>query len=284
MSREVTAEESDLRIGLADGVEAILAGTERVRKARARLERQANPQPIEKPRLDTTAEALTQADDGKKNAKGKAVTVTDKRIISESDTHVGAGESKAKQKGIQALTLVELLYNAKLIDMNMLMAADKFRDMHAEREGHSQGVSGYGSNPGGSNPGTKADRRGRVLTGYEIQPNGVVLCSRCGRAAGKGCECKPQRPKTNAYDYDAALLAMSGVINIEGRRVHDKQLQKIMIAALTHNIDMPTQTHIARLRTKYTGEKQLPPAGATVVTEAVKKLTLFLGYDGSSDR
>ena len=253
--------------GFFEHIHRLARGYSKAAAARARLDRQANPTPIEKLQLDTTAEALTQADDGKKNAKGKAVTVTDKRIISESDTHVGAGESKAKQKGIQALTLVELLYNAKLIDMNMLMAADRFRTLHLEREGPSQGVGGYGLNPGGSNPSTKADRMGSRLTGIKIEGD------RWRHTSG--------RRGDNSYDLEAAMLAMCGVIDVEGRRIHDRELKKIMVAAITHSIDMPTQTYIARIRTKYTGEKQLPPSGATVVTEALRRLTLHLGLDGS---
>lgn len=155
--------------GFADQIHRLARGYSRAAAAKVRLDRQANPPPIEREHRETTAESLTHADDGKKLTKGKAVTVTDKRIISESDTHVGAGESKAKQKGIQALTLVELLYNAKLIDMNMLMAADRFRTLVAEREGPSQGVGGYGMNPGGSNPAAKADRIGSRLTGVKIE-------------------------------------------------------------------------------------------------------------------
>lgn len=253
--------------GFAEQIHRLARGYGRAAAAKARLREQANPKPIEKPHKETTAEALTHADDGKKVIKGKSVTVTDKRIISESDTHVGAGEDKAKQKGIQALTMVELLYNAKLIDMNMLMAADRYRTMRAEREGPSQGVGGYGMNPGGSNPSAKADRVGSRLTGYKIEGDRW--------RQGQG------RRASNSYDLEAAELAMCGVIDVEGRRVHDRELKKIMVAALTHSIDMPTQTYIARMRTKYTGEKQLPPAGATVVTEALRRLTLHLGFDGS---
>jgi hypothetical protein len=209
-------------------------------------------------------EALTHANP--KDKKGKPVTITGRRIIAEADTHVGAGKDKSKETRIQALTLVELLYNARLIDMNMLMAADRFRTLHLEREGPSQGVGSYGDNPGGTDPATKADRVGTALTGVKID-------WRKGRV-------KERSYRSNNYDYDAALLAMCGVINVEGDRVLDEELKRIMIAAIVKTTDIQTQASVARLRTKYGGEKQLPPAGATVVTEALKRLVLHLRYGG----
>jgi hypothetical protein len=67
---------------------------------------------------------------------------------------------------------------------------------------------------------------------------------------------------------------------VEGKRVHDDELKRIMVAAIVQTTDIPTQGNVARLRTRYTGEKQLPPAGATVITEALRRLTLHLRYGG----
>jgi hypothetical protein len=217
--------------------------------------------------IETTAETLTHANGGKPKDKiGKPVTITGRRIIAEANAHAGAGKDKSKETRIQALTLVELLYNAKLIDMNMLMAADRFRTLHLEREGPSQGVGSYGDNPGGTDPATKSDRVGHRLTGYQL--NGSKFSK----------DDKWRKP--NTYDYEAAKLAMCGVIDVEGKRVHDTELVRIMVAAVVQTTDIPTQGSIAKLRTRYGGEKQLPPAGATVVTEALRRLTLHLKFGG----
>lgn len=217
--------------------------------------------------IETTAEALTHANGGKSNDKnGKPVTIVGRRIIAEANAHAGAGKDKSKDHRIQALTLVELLYNAKLIDMNTLMAADRFRTLHLEREGPSEGTGGYGDNPGRTDPSSKADRVGSSQTWWRIDPDGKF------DVTGKS----PR--KSNSYDYEAALLAMCGVIDAEGKRVHDHELKRIMIAAIVQTTDIPTQGSVARLRTRYSGEKQLPPAGATVVTEALRRLVLHLKY------
>ena len=188
-----------------------------------------------------------------------------RHTIVEEETHVGAGRDQKKEKRLRAVTLVELLYNAKLIDMSTLMAADRFRTLHLEREGPSEGVGAYGQSPGGSDPTKRADRAGYRLTGYKI--NGTKWTQEAA-------------PRRNTYDYEAALLAMCGVIDVEGRRVIDQELYKIMVLAIVKTTDIPTQAHVARLRTRYNGEKQLPPAGATVITEALRRLQLHLKYGG----
>ena len=191
-----------------------------------------------------------------------------RHTIVEEETHAGAGKDKTKEKRLRAITLVELLYNAKLIDLNTLMAADRFRNLYLEREGPSQGVGSYGNNTGMADPATKGDRVGKALTG-------VTVNWRRGKVIERD---RPSRP--NTYDYESALLAMCGVIDVEGKRVHDDQLKRIMVAAIVQTTDIPTQGSIARMRTSYGGEKQLPPAGATVVTEALKRLALHLKYGG----
>lgn len=217
--------------------------------------------------VETTAETLTHANGGKpKDKNGKPVTITGRRIIAEASTHAGAGKDKSKETRIQALTLVELLYNAKLINMSMLLAADRFRTLHLEREGPSQGVGSYGDATDRPDPATKGDRVGHALTGVSVNWR-------------KGTAKQTDRPKLrNNYDYEAAKLAMCGVIDCEGKRVHDDELVRIMIAAVVQTTDIPTQGAIAKLRTRYGGEKQLPPAGATVVTEALRRLTLHLKF------
>lgn len=219
--------------------------------------------------VETTAETITHANGGKpKDKNGKPVTITGRRIIAEANSHAGAGKDKSKETRIQALTLVELLYNARLIDFNMLMAADKFRTLHLEREGPSQGVASYGDATGRPDPATKGDRVGHALTGVSVNWR-------------KGTAKQTDRPKLrNSYDYEAAKLAMCGVIDVEGKRVHDEELVRIMVAAVVQTTDIPTQGAIAKLRTRYGGEKQLPPAGATVVTEALRRLTLHLKFGG----
>lgn len=217
---------------------------------------------------DQTIEALARVQRAKDRlkAQSKPTPYTPRQTVVEEGTHAGAGNDKTKEKRLRAITLVELLYNAKLIDMNMLMAADRFRTLHLEREGPSQGVGSYGDNPGGTDPATKSDRAGHRLTGYEI--NGSKW-SKDGRW---------RRP--NTYDYEAAKLAMCGVIDVEGKRVHDTELVRIMVAAIIQTSDIPTQANVARMRTRYGGEKQLPPAGATVITEALRRLTLHLKFGG----
>jgi hypothetical protein len=73
---------------------------------------------------------------------------------------------------------------------------------------------------------------------------------------------------------------MCGVIDVEGKRVLDDDLKRIMEEAIIKTTNIQTQGAIAKLRTRYSGEKQLPAAGATVVTEALKRLVLHLRYGG----
>lgn len=191
-----------------------------------------------------------------------------RHTIIEEETHAGAGKDKTKEKRLRAVTLVELLYNSRHIDLNTLMAADRYRTLRLEQDGQSQGVGSYGDNPGGTDPATKADRVGLAMTGIAVNWR-------------KGTAKQIKSPiKTNRYDYEAAKLAMCGVINVDGHRVLDQQLVSIMEAAIIHTTDIPTQASIAKRRTRYGGEKQLPPAGATVVTEALRRLALHLRYGG----
>lgn len=219
-------------------------------------------------RSEAEMAALVRVQHAKERLKAhsKPTPYTPRQTVVEEETHAGAGKDKSKEKRFRAVTLVELLYNAKLIDMNMLMAADRFRTLHLEREGPSQGVGSYGDNPGGTNPATKGDRVGHALTG-------VTVDWRKGNV-------KERAYRSNNYDYEAAKLAMCGVIDVEGKRVHDDELVRIMVAAVVQTTDIPTQGSIAKLRTRYGGEKQLPPAGATVVTEALRRLTLHLKFGG----
>ena len=190
-----------------------------------------------------------------------------RHTIVEEEQHVGAGKDQKKEKRLRAVTLVELLYGARLIDFSMLMAADRYRTWDLEIEGASQGVGSYGDNPGGSNPSDKADRVGRWLTGYHIVGAKLVK--------------KDEGRNFNAHDhYALATFAMCGVFTVEKKLVIDRELYRVMQLAIVKTTNIPTQAHVARIRTRYGGEKQQPPAGATVITEALRRLVLHLRYGG----
>lgn len=209
----------------------------RVARAKERLKRQSDPTP-HKPR----------------------------HTIIETDQHVGAGRDSKKERRTQALTLVELMYNAKHLTMNEVMAADWWRTRYLDRQGQSEGVGSYGDNPGGNNPSAKVDRVGRALTGLKV--NWAK-----GKVTYRG---EPYR--TNNYDFEAATLAMCGVINIEGKQSIDEQLKRVMTSAICDTTDIMTQEAVGRLRTFYKAEKQSQAAGAVAVREALRRLVMFLRY------
>ena len=115
---------------MADGQDE---GRERALLARARLEAQARPIPV-------------QAKAGR-------------REVVIENTSVGAG--KDKEDRLRALTLTELVYAGerrrqgdlcRTMTFAMVMAGDRYRELYLDAHGSSVGVSSYGQSPGGSVP------------------------------------------------------------------------------------------------------------------------------------
>lgn len=112
----------------------------------------------------------------------------------------------------------------------------------------SEGASSYGANVHASEPSGKADRVGRRLTGYRIEPDGAIRY-----AGGK-------RSMANMRRLEDALFAACGVHDEDGRRIINAEHAELLIRIVTWTERMPNLTEIAKkLSDFYHGQKQLPP-------------------------
>jgi hypothetical protein len=112
----------------------------------------------------------------------------------------------------------------------------------------SQGLSSYGANVHATEPSGKADRVGRRLTGYRIEPDGTIRY-----AGGK-------RSMQNMRRLEDALFAAVGCHDEDGRRVINIQHAELLLRIVTWTERLPNLTQIAKeLSDFYHGQKQLPP-------------------------
>lgn len=147
----------------------------------------------------------------------------------------------------RAPTLIEFLHHKRAISYEQFAAADLLREQIMKEMPPSQGVSSYGSNVKASEPSRKADRVGRRLSGYEIQPDGEILYG--GR-----------RSRSNERRLEDAIYAAVGLHTDDGRRVVNISHAELLIRIVTHSENMPTLTEIAKmLGDYYSGAKQMPP-------------------------
>ena len=191
------------------------------------------------------------------------------RTTVDENTDVGAGQSKEKQTRV--LSLAESMHRLGKITYDEWQAAEALRKKVMRLIPGSEGVSSYGLNPGRADPTTKAARKGRALTGYEIN-------WRTGDA-----KLGERRNRTDLREAADLLFAMVGVCNEEGRKVFDRELATLLICSVTETSNAVTLTEIGAARTLYTGEKQTPAAGAGALKEIYQRGAVYLGLVKGAD-
>jgi hypothetical protein len=146
-----------------------------------------------------------------------------------NDAYVGAGGpgSQGPTPG-RALCLLDRLHRDGAITTEMWMAGTQLRQQIMAEMPGSEGIPSYGTNVKASEVSRKADRAGRRLTGFEIQPDGSVL-----KPGGK-------RSRSNLRDLEDALFAACGMHDIEHKRIADLKHVNILMRVCIESEDMPT--------------------------------------------
>ena len=191
-----------------------------------------------------------------------------RRVVEEAplDGRGRAGDSPNER----ALTLVEKLYHAGIIDFDEWTAAGSLRNMHFLLEPPSEGVSSYGQSTGRADPTRKGDRKAKRITGIDVLLNGEV---RRGQSRDN---------RSDVWKYRDAMFAMCGVHDDEGVKIIDAQASRIMLRAIVDSERMPTQTEIGRARASYIKDdgnkpsKQVTAIGAFFVKEHLRRLAMHL--------
>ena len=191
------------------------------------------------------------------------------RIIIEENTDVTAGRNKERQTRV--LTLADVLHRQEKITSGQHQAADRLRELIMALLPGSEGVSSYGLSPGRTDPTTKAARRGRALTGYEI--NELTGDVKLGE----------RRNRTERREAADLLYAMVGVCTEEGRKKFDLELATLLVRSVIEASRIVTLRVISAARTAYTGPKQLPPAGLAILRELYQRGAIYLGLEKGTD-
>ena len=182
--------------------------------------------------------------------------------------------SKSTEKGEKierVLSLVDKLYmpnkeGKRAINVDQWTAAGVLREMLMKELHPSEGVSSYGQSVRASQATTKADRRGKLYTGYEVQITGEIIY-----AGGR-------RSRANERNTEDAIIAACGIRNANGRVIHvDIKQAEILIRAILHTEDMPTLAGLTQELTAYYGakSKQAPPYALGVLQTALGRLSSY---------
>ena len=191
------------------------------------------------------------------------------RVKVDENIDVGAGKTEGTRPRV--LTQAGGMHRANKITSEEWQCAEMLREWIMQQLGHSEGVSSYGLSPGRSDPATKANRRGRALTGYEVD-------WRAGNAkATEEATEIARRNRTELRRLAELLFAMVGVETAEGDKVFDHRLALMLIRSVTETSNAMTLTEIGGARTAYTGEKQQPAAGGAILKELYQRGALHLG-------
>ena len=183
------------------------------------------------------------------------------RIIVNENIDVKAGRAEGERPRV--LTMCDAMHRMGKIPLEGWQAGEAVRERIMALVPPSEGVSSYGLSPGRADPATKAARKGRALTGLEVN-------WRAGHAEpGKF----PNR--TNLRDAADLVFAMIGMPNKEGLKVFDPVRATFLIQSVTGN--GVTLTEIGATLTAYTGEKQRMAAGAAILMEMYYRGAVYLG-------
>ena len=186
-----------------------------------------------------------------------------------TDEYLGTFKQSTEQgeKRERVLSLVDKLYRPdkdgkRAIDVNQWTAAGTLRNLIMLEMPPSEGVSSYGQSVKASQANTKADRRGKLYTGYQIGPTGAVAYP-----GGR-------KSRSNEWTLLDALEAAVG----KGNRKHAEILMRVVIETEA----MPTLTQLTLEMTDYYGakSKQTPPFALGVVSTWLTRLHLHFKETG----
>jgi hypothetical protein len=147
-----------------------------------------------------------------------------------NDAYVGAGlPGKMGETPGRALCLIDRLHRSGAITTEMWMAGNELRQMIMAEMPPSEGVSPvYDPSSRPSEPSRKADRRGRRLTGFEVDHDGTV--------SYKG----DRRNRANLRELEDALFAACGLHDTRHNRVADTKHVEILMRVVLESENMPT--------------------------------------------
>ena len=186
-----------------------------------------------------------------------------------TDAYLGTFSQSTEQgdKLGRVLSLVDKLYRPdkdgkRAINVDQWMAAGMLRNMIMLELPPSEGVSSYGQSVKASQANTKADRRGKLYTGYQIGPTGDVAYS------------GNRKSRSNEWTLLEALEAAVGKNN----RKHAEMLIRVVIETEA----MPTLTALTLEMTDYYGakSKQTPPYALGVIATWLTRLHLHFKETG----
>lgn len=192
-----------------------------------------------------------------------------------TDEYLGTFKQSTEkgEKRERVLSLVDKLYRPqedgkRAINVDQWMAAGVLRNMIMMEMPPSEGVSSYGQSVKASEASTKADRRGKLYTGYRIVQDGKIL--EPGDPNNRG----GRKSRTNEW---ALLDALEAAVGKNNRRDAD-----ILIRVVTHTESMPTLTGLTLELTSYYGakSKQAPPYALGVISAWLTRLHLHLKETG----
>lgn len=157
-------------------------------------------------------------------------------------------EGRSEYQPLRVLTLLDkLYYRERAIDTDMWLAGRELHDMIAAEEAPSEGVGGYGDRTS-AQPGGKADRTGKRLTGWKINPDGTL-------------EYGKRRSGQNRRALADAMFAICGVVDSEGDKRFDEKLFGVLYRTIMETERPPTLTGLTLELTTHYGakSKQAPP-------------------------
>lgn len=185
------------------------------------------------------------------------------------DAYLGTFQQSTEQgeKLGRVLSLVDKLYRPdkdgkRAINVDQWLAAGTLRNLIMMEMPPSEGVSSYGQSVKASEASTKADRRGKMYTGFQIGPQGAV-----SYPGGR-------KSRSNEWTLLEALEAAVGRNN----RPH----AEILIRVVTQTEAMPTLTQLTLELTDYYGakSKQTPPYALGVISTWLYRLHLHFKETG----
>jgi hypothetical protein len=147
-----------------------------------------------------------------------------------SDAYVGIGfPGKKEDTPGRALCLLDKLHHMGAISTEMWMAGNQLRQMIMKEMPPSEGVSPiYDPSARASEASRKADRRGRRITGFEVQYDGTIKYQ-----GGR-------RNQANLRELEDALFAAIGLHDTDHRRVANVQHADILMRVVMESESMPT--------------------------------------------
>lgn len=191
------------------------------------------------------------------------------------DAYLGTFKQSTEQgeKLGRVLSLVDKLYRPdkegkRAINVDQWLAAGTLRNLIMLEMPPSEGVSSYGQSVKASEPSTKADRKGKMYSGYKIVQNGQYLPP--GHPDNKG----NKRSRSNEWTLLDALEAAVGPNN---RKDAD-----ILMRVVVQTEAMPTLTQLTLEMTDYYGpkSKQTPPYALGVIRTWLTSLHLHFKETG----